>query len=112
LHVDPDLSEDYDKTFTIYISLLDSTDWDDLAYSPSTSDYVTTQSFSTDDSSVFVLKIPYTVQLFTSGYNGNFGVAMWISSSSMYPGMLSFCPTEDADPARRPYMEILTMQEE
>jgi len=112
LHVDPELSEDYDKTLTIYVSLLDSTDWDDLAYSPSTSDYVATQSFSTDDSSVFVLKIPYTVQLFTSGYNGNFGVAMWISSSSMYPGMLSFCPTEDADPSLRPYMEILLMQEE
>jgi len=112
LYVNPDLTESYNKSYTIYVSLLDSTDWDDLTYSPSTSDYVTTQSFSASDSGVFVLNIPYTVQLFTSGYNGNFGVALWITTSSLYPGILSFYPTEDSDSTRRPYMKILTMQEE
>lgn len=111
LHVNPDLTKNYDKSYTVYVSLLDSTDWDDLAYSPSTSSYVTTRSIAPGDS-VFVLKIPSTIQLFTSGYNGNFGVALWISSSSIYPGILSFYPIEDSDPSRRPKLNILTMQEE
>lgn len=109
LYVNPDLTETYAKSYTIYVSLLDSTEWDDLTFSPSS--YAATRTFSGSDS-LFTLKIPYTVQLFTSGYNGNFGIALWISPSSIYPGLLGFSPTEDSDPARRPYMEILTMQEE
>jgi len=111
LHVNPDLTEDYGNSYTVYISLLDSTQWDELAFSPSSSSYIASRSYTSDDS-LLTLKIPNTVQLFTSGYNGNFGIALWISPAGVYPGLLGFYPTEDPEPARRPAMKILTMQEE
>lgn len=111
LHVNSEITEDYGNSHTIYITLLDSAEWESGSFSPSGSSYVTSQTFSASDS-ILTLKIPSTVQLFTSGNISNFGVALWISPSGLYPAMLGFYPTEDPDPARRPRLEILTMQEE
>ncbi|HPC35509.1 MAG TPA: hypothetical protein P5268_04340 [Candidatus Marinimicrobia bacterium] len=111
LYVNSELTEDYGSSHTIYITLLDSAEWEGGSFSPSVSSYITSRTFSANDS-VLTLKIPGTVQLFTSGNISNFGVALWISPSGLYPAMLGFYPSEDSNPARRPRMEILTMQEE
>ena len=111
LHIDPDLTEGYGNSYTIYVSLLDSTRWEDLTFTPASASYVASRTFTSADS-LLALKIPNTVQLFTSGYNGNFGVALWISPSAVYPGLLAFYPTEAPDPTLRPSMKILTMLEE
>ena len=111
LSLDTNLTRRYSRSQIIYLSLLDSSDWNDPAYAPNTSSYDLRQTITTTDTAV-VLKIPITIQRFTSGYHKNFGVALWASPSNVSPALLGFHAANSEQVQYRPHLEILVMKEE
>jgi len=111
LTLDTNLTRRYSSSQIVYLSLLDSSDWNNPDYAPNTSSYDLRQTITTTDTSV-VLKIPITIQRFTSGYNKNFGVSLWASPSNVSPALLGFHAANSEQVQYRPHLEILVMKEE
>lgn len=111
LALNPAFSVDYNYSSTIYLSLLDSADWENAAsrFTPST----TTQVAHTlaAGSTVLKLNLPKTIQSLTSGLSKNFGFVIWSSPSSYNLSLYSLYSAASSDSTKQPYMKLFLFKE-
>jgi len=111
LILDPAFSVDYNTSATIYLSLLDSADWESAAsgFSPSTTTEVTHTLAA--GSTVMKLNLPKTIQALTSGFSKNFGFVIWSSISSYNLNLYSIYSSASADSTKQPYLKLFLFKE-
>lgn len=110
LSIDTLETENYNKDFYLYLSLIDSSEWGNLDYSPLVEEADAYYTVNPGDSTL-IFSISNVVQQITSGYHENLGVVIWSSSSTIDLSVLSVYGSSYSDSLKRPYLEILVMEE-
>lgn len=112
LSIDTLITRNYDGNFTLYLTVLDSNILEsDLSDLSTFSTINVSKTIVKEDTSI-VLEIDRMVQRFNSGYDENFGVALWAPPFTLSVSELGIFSSSSTCVGKRPYLELLIMKEE